>query len=112
MYPKSPCCFCRWNGWGRDYEPFVSGYRGGITGYLPIHHVKQGLPPTIWFCGTADPLYPQNLQFIEAMNQCGTQIDFYTYEGMEHGFFNYGLHDNKPYIETTKQMIKFFQVNL
>ncbi|MEK3879457.1 alpha/beta hydrolase [Paenibacillus sp. FSL M7-0420] len=78
----------------------------------PIHHVKQGLPPTIWFCGTADPLYPQNLQFIEAMNQCGNQIDFYTYEGMEHGFFNYGLHDNKPYIETTKQMIKFFQDNL
>lgn len=78
----------------------------------PNHHVKKGLPKTIWFCGTADLLYQQNLEFIEAMNRCGNEIVFYAYEGMEHGFFNYGLHDNKPYIDTNMKMIEFFHNNL
>jgi acetyl esterase len=78
----------------------------------PIHRVKWGLPKTIWFCGTADLLYQQNLEFIEAMKRCGNEIVFYAYEGMEHGFFNYGLHDNKPYIDTNMKINDFFQSHL
>lgn len=78
----------------------------------PIHHVKKGLPKTIWFCGTTDLLYQQNLKFIEAMNHCGNEIDFYAYEEMGHGFFNYGSHDNKPYVDTNRRMLEFFTNNL
>lgn len=73
----------------------------------PIHHCKQCLPPTLWMCGTSDELYPQNKRFAALMQEEGNDIAFVTYEGMGHGFFNYGWHDNKPYNETTLRMEAF-----
>ncbi|TDQ37151.1 alpha/beta hydrolase [Aureibacillus halotolerans] len=67
----------------------------------PIHHIQKCLPTTLWVCGTADDLYEQNKRFIEQMKQAGNDITLKTYEGMEHGFFNYGKHQNK-YFHLTK----------
>lgn len=71
----------------------------------PIHHVKQCLPRTLWMCGTADEDYEQNKEFIGKMSEAGNHITFVIYEGMEHGFFNYGMHEN-IYFEKTKNEIE------
>ncbi|MFC5528721.1 alpha/beta hydrolase [Cohnella yongneupensis] len=73
----------------------------------PLHHPRQCLPPTLWMCGTADELYEQNRTFVDLMVQAGNRIDFVTYEGMEHGFFNYGKHENKYYLETRIEIENF-----
>lgn len=71
----------------------------------PLHHIKPCLPPTLWMSGTADEDYEQNKEFAARMNEAGNDIRFLTYEGMEHGFFNYGRHEN-VYFEKTKQEMR------
>jgi acetyl esterase/lipase len=66
----------------------------------PLHNIKSCLPQTLWICGTADIDYVQNKEFIEQMVQAGNKIEFKTYQDMEHGFFNYGKHENKYFHET------------
>ncbi|MBO9599834.1 MAG: alpha/beta hydrolase fold domain-containing protein, partial [Cohnella sp.] len=73
----------------------------------PLHHIRRCLPPTLWMCGTSDALYEQNRTFVERMVQTGNRIVFVPYEGMEHGFFNYGRHENKYYYETRSEIERF-----
>lgn len=79
------------------------------TELSPIHNIKKCLPPTLWLCGEADLLYEQNKKFIKLMADEGNDISFVTYEGMEHGFQNYGRHDNKPYYATTLRIEDFLR---
>jgi acetyl esterase len=67
----------------------------------PIHHVQKCLPPTLWLVGTADDLYSQNLEFVERMREAGNKITLDVYEGMEHGFFRYGRHENRTWLATS-----------
>ncbi|BFH62919.1 alpha/beta hydrolase [Paenibacillus azoreducens] len=71
----------------------------------PKHNIKHCLPPTLWMCGTEDELYEQNKDFIKQMQEVGNEIRFLIYENMEHGFFNYGRHEN-TYFEKTKNDIE------
>lgn len=73
----------------------------------PIHHVRRCLPQTLWICGTGDDLYDQNRGFVREMQDAGNPITFKTYDGMEHGFFNYGWHNN-TYFHKTRQDIEGF----
>jgi len=66
----------------------------------PYHNVKKCLPPTLWMIGTEDDLLEQNKDFVERMVAEGNNITWITYDGMEHGFFLYGRHENKPLHET------------
>lgn len=75
----------------------------------PLHHVKQCLPKMLWISGTADEDYHQNKAFINQMNHAGNEITLKTYEDMEHGFFNYGRHENKYFHETKKDMEHFLR---
>ncbi|MEY8749264.1 alpha/beta hydrolase [Alkalicoccobacillus gibsonii] len=75
--------------------------------FSPLHHIKKSLPDTLWICGTGDDLCEQNKRFVDEMNQAGNRIEFKTYEGMEHGFFNYGKHEN-IYFERTKDDIEAY----
>jgi acetyl esterase len=79
------------------------------TDLSPLHHIKKCLPSTLWMCGTADEIYEQNKRFVDSMNECGNDITFVTYEGMGHGFFNYGWHDNNPYNETTLRVEEYLR---
>lgn len=76
----------------------------------PIHHVKKCLPPTLWISGTGDDLYEQNKDFIRRMNLVGNDITLKTYEGMEHGFFNFGRHENKYYHLTKLEIESFLKM--
>lgn len=72
--------------------------------FSPKHHIKRCLPRTLWMCGTGDVLYEENIEFIQQMKEAGNDIRFVTYDGMEHGFFNYGRHENLYFTKTTKDM--------
>ncbi|WJH36795.1 alpha/beta hydrolase [Paenibacillus sp. CC-CFT747] len=78
----------------------------------PLHHIRKALPRTLWLLGTSDDLYEQNMDFVRGMRGAGNDITLETYEGMEHGFFNYGRHDNKPWRETTLRIESFLYPDL
>ncbi|MGP4041001.1 alpha/beta hydrolase [Gracilibacillus sp. D59] len=77
------------------------------TRLSPIHNVKKCLPTTLWLCGTTDDLYEQNNQFIKQMIEKGNDITFKTVEGMAHGYFNYGRHNNEYYHKTRYEMEQY-----
>jgi acetyl esterase/lipase len=73
----------------------------------PIHNIKNCLPQTLWLCGTSDIDYKLNKEFIKLMKQEGNDITFKTFEGMEHGFFNYGKHQNEYFHITNLEIEKY-----
>ncbi len=74
----------------------------------PYHHVRQGLPPTIVFHGTADKVVPFGTAeaFARAMKQHGNRCELKRYPGKGHGFFNY-RRDRATYDQTVKEMDAF-----
>lgn len=75
----------------------------------PIHNIVRGLPPMIWFIGTGDIIYESNIEFYKKWLECGNRCTFHTYEGMPHGFFNYGAFENRPFKETNEEVEKFLK---
>ncbi|WP_222599258.1 alpha/beta hydrolase [Aquibacillus kalidii] len=73
----------------------------------PLHNIKPKLPPLIWFIGTADVIYDSNVEFYKKWVDEGNQCDFFTYDAMPHGFFNYGQYGNKPFQMTNQKIEKF-----
>lgn len=78
----------------------------------PLHHVKTELPPMMWFVGTSDAIYDDNKRFCELCKDTGTVCEFVEYDGMDHGFFNYGRHENVPYIDSLHRMKNFLMREL
>jgi len=63
----------------------------------PATNVKSGLPPTIVFLGTKDPLpVPEMKSFHEKMVAAGNASEFYVGHGAGHGFC-VGLNPHKPF---------------
>ncbi|UOQ84389.1 alpha/beta hydrolase [Gracilibacillus salinarum] len=88
------------------------------TELSPIHQIRNCLPPTLWLSGSqeedahrAGGLFEQNKKFIKQMITKGNEIKLVSYEGMEHGFFRYGRHNNK-YFHMTNTEIKDFLESL
>jgi acetyl esterase len=75
----------------------------------PYHNVKKCLPPTLWMCGTADDLYDQNREFVNRMTAAGNDITFIAFDDMEHVFFLYGRHGNKPFHDTNHRIEEFLK---
>lgn len=75
----------------------------------PLRHVKRCMPRTLWISGTADEVYHQNQEFINQMVHAGNDITFKSYKDMEHGFFNYGRHENKYFYETKIEIENFLK---
>lgn len=67
----------------------------------PAHHVKKGMPPTIFFHGKADNtvLYATAEAFNRLMQAVGNRSELVGYEGESHGF-NYGRGDGSNYKDT------------
>lgn len=70
--------------------------------YSPFHNVSADDPPAIVFLGDQDTLIPvaTATTFQKKMKAAGVDCEVMIFEGMEHGFFNYGRHGNEPYYET------------
>jgi acetyl esterase/lipase len=92
-------------GWG--HQRVKSRYRE----FSPFHNISADDPPAIVFLGDADKLIPVETayKFQKQMKAVGVKCDVHIYEGMPHGFFNYGKYDGKPYYETVLASDNFLQ---
>lgn len=79
--------------------------------FSPFHNVSADDPPAIVFLGSADKLIPVKTayEFQKSMKAAGVQCDVKIFEGMPHGFFNYGRNGNKPYYETVVATDRFLE---
>jgi len=77
----------------------------------PIDAVKSNLPPSIFFHGTDDQNIPirRITNFVERLRLNGNECKLEVFEGMGHGFFNYGNHGNIPYLRTVEQTKCFLE---
>jgi len=86
-----------------DISPAAYGYeRVGedYQSFSPLHNLREGTPPTIFFLGTKDHLIPVETAnyYRKAMENLGSRCDLHLYEGQGHGFFNYR---NQEYYKLT-----------
>jgi len=81
---------------GFGYERVKDYYKN----FSPYYNVRENLPPTIIFIGTADHLIPLEtiLAFQQKMVAFGNTCKVVKYEGQDHGFFNY---ENKAFYDDT-----------
>lgn len=77
--------------------------------FSPFHNVTKDDPPGIVFLGSADKLVPVKTadDFKANMQKAGVDCEVMIFEGMTHGFFNYGRSGNKPYYETVTAADRF-----
>lgn len=77
--------------------------------FSPFHNVTKDDPPGIVFLGSADKLVPVKTadDFKASMLKRGVDCEVMIFEGMPHGFFNYGRNGNKPYFETVTAADRF-----
>lgn len=77
---------------GYGYERVGNAYKD----FSPLHNIKKGTPPTIFFLGTKDRLIPvETAQYYKtAIERVGSRCDLSLYEGEDHGFFNLNKFDN------------------
>ncbi|GIP26115.1 hypothetical protein J23TS9_12450 [Paenibacillus sp. J23TS9] len=70
----------------------------------PTEAVRGGLPPSLFFHGTEDRNIPIEdvIDFTSKMRSKGNISRLITFEGLGHGFFNYGNLNNEPYNKTLK----------
>lgn len=72
---------------GYGYERIGEAYKN----FSPLHNIKKGAPPTLFFLGTKDVLIPvETAKYYKVvMEKVDTQCELKLYEGQGHGFFNY-----------------------
>lgn len=58
--------------------------------FSPLHNIRKGAPPTIFFLGTTDNLIPvETAEYYQTvMEKVGSTCELHLYEGAGHGFFN------------------------
>lgn len=90
--------------WQKRMEERFGGREREIS---PYHHVTPGDPPTIILHGEADTTVPIQTarMFVEAMKKAGNRCELVAYEGLGHGFFNYGRGD--AFYDTVREADKF-----
>jgi len=90
---------------GYGYERVGEAYKD----FSPLHNIREGAPPTIFFLGTQDKLIPVETAryYKTVMDEVGSRCDLFLYEGEGHGFFNYSHFENykKTIIETNNFLI-------
>lgn len=88
---------------GYGYDRVGEAYRS----FSPLHNLKKGAPPTVFFLGTEDELIPvEAAQYYNTlMEKVGSRCELFLYDGEGHGFFNYRHFDN--YQNTVKEANQF-----
>ena len=77
---------------GYGYERIGEAYKD----FSPIHNIREGAPPSIFFLGMEDRLIPvETAQYYQlVMKKVGSRCDLFLYEDQAHGFFNYRQLEN------------------
>lgn len=98
-----------------DNGPNGYGYERIGDRYLefsPLHNIKKGAPPTIFFLGDKDKLIPVSTanDLKSKMEAVGSRCDVFIYKNQGHGFFNKGKQKgDKCYLETVHEADLFLQ---
>jgi len=89
----------------------ITSERTGIDpeSISPFHHVKPGAPPTLLLFGTADGMLDSAKAFTRAMTDAGNRCELELYDGLPHGFFNVGRHENRPFLATLERADRFLE---
>lgn len=92
---------------GYGYERIGNAYKS----FSPVHNIKKGAPPTIFFLGTNDNLIPVETakNYQKVMEAVNSRCDLFLYEGQAHGFFNYR---NPEYYKKTVTALDTFLQSL
>lgn len=90
---------------GYGYERIGNQYKS----FSPIHNIKKGAPPTIFFLGTKDVLIPvETAEYYKTvMTKVKSRCELLLYEGAGHGFFNY--RNFEYFKKTITEVDKFLQ---
>jgi acetyl esterase len=77
--------------------------------FSPLHNIRAGTPPVVFFLGTKDRLIPvETAQYFRTvMEKVGSRCDLHLFEDQDHGFFNYG--NQQYYAETVRLTEEFLQ---
>lgn len=75
--------------------------------FSPLHNIKKGAPPTIFFLGTNDTLVPVETAkyYQKIMEKIGSSCELYLYKDQGHGFFNY---ENFEFYKKTVTQVDLF----
>lgn len=97
-----------------DNGPGGYGYDRIGARYLyfsPLHNIRIGMPPSIFFLGTDDRLIPvETAEYFKVVSEkVGSRCDLHLYEDQPHGFFNL---KNKPMYEATVEALDRFLISL
>ena len=70
----------------------------------PLHYVSSNGPPTIIFHGTQDKIVPiRDIErFQIKMKEAGNRCHIHQFKDMDHGFFNFGRNEDRPFDETMR----------
>lgn len=95
-----------------DNGPAGYGYERigeAFVHFSPLHNIRQGAPPTIFFLGDKDVLIPTETAeyFAKSMETIGSKCLLKIYPNGEHGFFNY--RNFEWYKDTIIETDKFLQ---
>jgi acetyl esterase/lipase len=106
MILMNPVIDCSPNGYG--YDKLGDRYKE----ISPVEHVHSGIAPTLFFHGTADTTVPfENAEdFTAKMKAAGNYCKLVSFEGMNHGFFNFGRNKNFSYYKILKEIDKFLKM--
>ncbi|MFY0713627.1 alpha/beta hydrolase [Seonamhaeicola sp. NFXS20] len=103
------------------FNPVIDNGEGGY-GYerigdrymeiSPLHNIKKGAPPTIFFLGDKDKHIPVSTayKYKEKMEEVGSRCEVIIYKNQQHGFFNKGKQENdRCYKETVREADIFLE---
>lgn len=95
------------------FEALARRFGAEAESMSPYHHLREGLPPTIMFHGSADETVPHSTadRFCLGLRKHRARCDFVSYHDQGHGFFNFGRGEgeekNKWYDDTVSRMDGF-----
>ncbi len=96
---------------GYGYERIGTEYKR----FSPLHNIKKGTPPTIFFLGTKDKFIPVETAdyYRLIMERVESRCDLKLYDGQGHGFFNYRNFEyyKKTVFETDKFLKSLGYIN-
>ena len=74
----------------------------------PVHHVRQGLPPTIVFHGTADTVTPYEgaVQFAQKMSKAGNDCQLVSHDNGKHGYLIFDLRLFERAMDRTRRFLE------
>lgn len=81
--------------------------------FSPYNLINDQTPPTIIFHGDKDDkVNPRTAElFNQKMKKFGNECHLHMYKGQNHGFFNFGIASNGPFVDTIRKVDDFL-VNL